>query len=159
MTKNLSKKIIGKIKSKHLHPKPRWYFYLSSFLFGLSLASVLILTTIFLNLSLFHLPAMTLAGAGLPLFYLSLTALTLVFSLYLFRKNQYRHSLLAIFLGAILFLVIGNYLFTCFRSSRRFPPRLRRFYRHQQLPTPNPRRSLHHPSLPSSFFVNRQKRP
>jgi len=142
MTKNLSKKIIGKIKSKRLHPKPRWYFYLSSFLFGLSLTSALALTTVFLNLFLFHLPRPLLLFRPLPLLLLFLTILTLFFSLSLLHKNQYRHSLLAVFLGAILFILVGNHLFTCFRSSRRFPQRLRRFYQHQQIPTPNPRHSL-----------------
>ena len=144
MTKNLSKKIIGKIKSKHIHPKPKWYFYLSSFLFGLSLASVLPLTTIFFNLFLFHLPRPLLVFRPLPLLLLFFTLLTFFFSLSLLRKNQYRHSLLAVFLGAILFVLIGNHLFTCFRSSRRFPQRLHRFYQHQQIPTSNPRRSLRH---------------
>lgn len=141
MTKNLSKKIIGKIKSKHLRPKPKWYFYLSSFLFGLSITLTLALTTVFLNLFLFHAPRFFLIFRPAPLLLLSLTALALFFSLSLLRKNQYRHSLLAIFLGAILFLVISNHLFTCFRSSRRFPQRLRRFYQQQQVPIPNLRRS------------------
>jgi len=147
MTKNLSKKIIGKIKSKHIRPKPRWYFYLSSFLFGLSLTSALILTTISLNLFLFHLPRPLFIFRPLPFFLFFLATLTLVASLYLLHKNQYRHSLLAVFLGAMLFILVGNHLFTCFRSSRRFPQRLRRFYQQQQLPTPSLRRSLHGRSL------------
>lgn len=149
MTTKLSQKIINTIKAKHLKPKPKIYFYLSSLLFGFALAASFILAMFFLNLFFFYLfssgrtlPCALFILRPLPLLYFCLTLILLLISTYLLSKNQYRHSLLAVFFDALLFVFTGHFLISSLRPHQRFPRSLRRLYQYRQLPSPPPPRYL-----------------
>lgn len=137
---NLSKKVLTTIKKKHIKPRPKYYFYLSSLFFGLSVAASIIFTTFFFNLFLFHLknprprPLMFI-HRPLPLLFIILALSGLILSVSLLKKNQYRHSLLAIFIGAFIFVILAGSLLSKFRAQKSFPQPLRRFYHYRQLPS------------------------
>jgi len=76
----------------------------------------------------------------LPVLFFILSLLGLFISVLMFKKNHYQHSLLAIFIGALLFVLLGHFLLNRLQPARRFPLPMRRFYQHRQIfPSISPR--------------------
>ena len=120
MDKDVSKKIIDKIKKDHIEPKPKWKVNFSNYLFWILLGLIVLLAAAFFSLALLSLidfdvqlyrlirirKFARLVMLSAPYLWLSFLVISMAFSYLAFRKTKrgYRYNVLLVAI-AILFVV------------------------------------------------------
>ncbi|MEA2007054.1 MAG: hypothetical protein U9O20_02750 [Patescibacteria group bacterium] len=122
MEKDVSKKVIDKIKKEHIEPDPAWKTNLSSYVFWLWLSLLVFLSVMFLSLVIHNFAVLDgdilrqlhlgrfvgFVFMSAPYFWLVLFALCFVFGYLVFRrtKSGYRYSLVLV-LAMFLFVIFS----------------------------------------------------